>query len=288
MTVALTLFLVLYYHKEVDWQIVRAGLILYVIVFVMYGLFQFIKAGWKLHQEQETVVSEKDTYIQQLGEIMGTRAQEYAATANENARNIIRANNLRKELNAARVELINAKDEIEALTWPEDRPKISFHAWGQRQLQFMPAGNNDPALTAEHGFYLANDGGAALEITVEIFDIAKQLTAIGGTIARIEGKDEGFVPVWIKDEVPLSRWALDIALERAWGEKVDSKQIHGSNPVEFPVSVVYRDYNRLWYRSRGKLIFKYNHFHANQISFSAVEQDKLGTIRPVLRKEFYE
>jgi hypothetical protein len=148
----------------------------------------------------------------------------------------------------------------------------------------MPAGNNDPALLAQCGFYLANDGGAALEITVEIFDINEDLTAIGGTIARIEGNDQGFVPVWIKDEVPLNRWALDSALERAWQDKAQPFEIYGSQPMEFPVSVVYRDYNRLWYRSRGKLIFKYNLLHANQISFSAVEQDKLGTSRPVLRE----
>jgi hypothetical protein len=276
------------YNRKVDWQIVRAGLMLYAVAFVAYGLLQFIKAGWMLHREQEKTIADRDLYIQQLGEIMGRRAQEHATTANENGRNIERGNMLRRELDAARVAVINAKNEIEALMWPADRPKISFHAWGQRQLHFMPAGNNDPALTAQYGFYLANDGGAALEITVEVFEITQDLIAIGGTIPRIEGKTEGFVPIWIKNEVPLSRWCLDIALEKAWEAKVNSKEIYAGEALEFPISVVYRDYNLLWYRSRGTIIFKYNLLHANQISFGAVEQDKLGVTRPILRKEFYE
>lgn len=286
-SVVITFFAAWYLNKKIDWELFRTGLLFYIFVFLGYLLFQFIRAGWRMHQEQDKAVAEKDADIQKLGEVMGRRAEESAATVNQYANKIWRLSNVQKELDVARVALINAKNDIERLTWPEDRPQISFVSWGQMRPQFMTPGNEDSALLAQHGFYLHNDGGAALEITVEIFDIAHNLTAVGSTITRIKGKDTGFVPIWIKEEMPLRRWALDDALEKAWGDKAQPGDLFDGKPLEIPVSVVYRDYNQLWYRSRAKLSFYFEAYQKHRIEFSAVEQDKLGIMRPVLRTEFY-
>ena len=91
-----------------------------------------------------------------------------------------------------------AEKQKEELEWPPDRPKISFTRWGQVE-------NESGARVSQHGFYLANDGGAALEVNVERFSIDQTLSASGATVARIEGGKQGFAPIWLENEPNLIR-----------------------------------------------------------------------------------
>jgi hypothetical protein len=109
---------------------------------------------------------------------------------------------------------------------------------------------------------------------LRVFKSIQRFWRIGGSIPRIEGSDQAFVPVWIKDEVPLSRWALDVALEKAWEKKVSLKEILEGQALDVPISAIYRDYNDLWYRSSA-MKFSFDPWYDNRIEFSAVQQERL-------------
>lgn len=255
------------------------GFLILLIVLGFESWYQFFK-----HQKQE--IAKLETEIVEQEKIASRAEHDFHQRAGriEELEHLLHV--ARGELEPKKRELADAYKKIEALIWPADRPQISFHAWAERQLQFMPPGTNDPVLLAQKGFYLANDGGAALEITVENFRLNKELVVLGGTIPRIEGKTEGFVPVWIKDEVPLSKWELEIALERAWKHKVDCGEIGTTDDrLQVPVSVVYRDYNQLWYRTRAQILFTHRLLGPNWVQFSASTQERLGNTQPVLQED---
>jgi hypothetical protein len=90
--------------------------------------------------------------------------------------------------------------------------------------------------------------------------------------------------VWIKNEPPLNRWGLDVVLEMAWEKKVELGELLAAQSLEVPVSVVYKDYNELWYRSRATMTFTYLLLGQNRIGFGGVRQERLGTTRPLLQK----
>jgi len=182
-------------------------------------------------------------------------------------------------------------EQLEKAKCPTDRPMLAFNCWGQRHANFLPetavaAMRDTPhdisPLLLEHGFYLTNDGGGtALEITLETFQVGAQLVALSETLARIEKNNRGFVPVWIKDASPRVKWGLDMALEAAWKLQVnESGDVWQDKPIEIPVSVVYRDYNNLWYRSCSTLCYTADLFYPNHITFTAPTQEPLGLARP--------
>ena len=43
-------------HKNIDWGLFRTALFLYTVVFLSYGLFQFIRAGWRTYQTQDSEI----------------------------------------------------------------------------------------------------------------------------------------------------------------------------------------------------------------------------------------
>jgi hypothetical protein len=163
---------------------------------------------------------------------------------------------------------VNLVEKLQAekakLEWPEDRPKLSFLRWGR-------AKDESGFTTFEHGFYLANDGGAALDVFVERFEIDATMAASSQAVARIEGGTEGFVLVWIENESPLTKWGLDEALKKVAEEKIDHMQLHYGQLLEVPLSVVYRDFNEIGYRTRTTM----RYLHTNgRIDFTAPHQEK--------------
>jgi hypothetical protein len=266
------------------WALMSLGILVFVILEGAYRVIRNRASGMEAEHEQGIGKLKKD--IATLTQGLEARGQQFIEAQQSNVANIMRGNRLQKELDRARVELINANDKIEFLTWPDNRPILSFHAWGMIQLQFLPPGSKDQSLQAQYGFYFANDGGAALDIEVEDFQITKLLIAVGGKVSRIEEGEEGFVPVWIKDEVPLSRWALDIALEKAWEEKVNENVIDpwSRQPLECTVSVIYRDHNKLWYRSVANLKYFAGSLYQDHIEFGPITQERHGLNKPVTRK----
>jgi hypothetical protein len=170
-----------------------------------------------------------------------------------------------------------AEQRVQELELPTDRPKLSFKSWGQVRQEFLPPGvvQDKPALLFQHGFYLANDGGAALEVTVKEFSVGSR-TAYGSTVARIEGGAVGFSPIMIKNEL-MGRHALDLALGVAWAEKVNSKEVQYVDPLVILVSVDYRDFNDVWYRTSSELVSTYRkETTAGWIEFRAPKQESLG------------
>jgi hypothetical protein len=99
--------------------------------------WSFIKLIKKDKQALVSVIAQKDTYIQQLGEIMGKRAEESAATINQHVRTIWEREERIRQINAqlsltegelysTKTQLTNERDRIAqpdvALVWdwPED------------------------------------------------------------------------------------------------------------------------------------------------------------------------
>lgn len=133
-----------------------------------------------------------------------------------------------------------------------NRPEICFDKWGEipsdDQLAMPPF--------RQRGFYLANDGGAAHEITVESFEIGGSARAKSKMVARIEANSKGFALVWLEDYPPSScrdKWDLLGAMHKA------SLGTHG-HPMDMQdyrvtVSVVYRDSAEVWYRSSAEMKF---------------------------------
>src|SRR6185437_6067164 len=111
--------------KKIDAPFIWTCLEFYFVVAVIYAAVHVLRAGWKAYQERDRVIGERDGHIQRLGEIMTERANQAQQQSFQHSCEIARANRVQKELNEARVDLINAKDKLESLTWPNDRPKLS-------------------------------------------------------------------------------------------------------------------------------------------------------------------
>jgi hypothetical protein len=160
-----------------------------------------------------------------------------------------------------------ASAEAASLRWPEDRPKIAIVRWGQVL-------GEDAARSIQNGFYLLNHGGAALEVTVESFPVLDAHTK-SITIPQIGPNKEGFAAIWIENQDNIAKWGLDVALGIEARNKINSKQMLRDEALAVPVSVVYRDFNNLWYRSSCTMTFSFN-----RIGFSSVTQAFLGITRP--------
>jgi hypothetical protein len=177
---------------------------------------------------------------------------------------------------------IRSNAEIEQLTWPTDRPKLSVSMWGQREPTFMPRDNpQDFSLLSQFGFYLSNDGEAALDVMVEKFKVGDTYYAYGDPISRIAGKTKGFIPIRIDIENPLLRFNLNLALKEAWTQALDAGKLQITEPLLIPISVIYRDHNQLWYRTHAALVFaNYLNAEGGEIMFRPSKTDRLGSARP--------
>lgn len=175
-------------------------------------------------------------------------------------------------------KIIQSKEaEILVLTWPPDRPQISFHSWGQMQPQFAPPFVNDlNSYMFQNGFYLSNDGGPALEIEIEDFQIGASHSAFGRTISRIGSKAQGFMPILIRDAMPMSRYALNVALVQAREAKININELAWSSPLTIPLCVAYRDFGNVRYRTHCELHFvhKPGQIDGQSITFTAPRQER--------------
>jgi hypothetical protein len=107
----------------------------------------------------------------------------------------------------------------------------------------------------QRGFYLANDGGAAHEITVESFEIGRSVRANSKMLARIEANGRGFALVWLEDYPPSAcrdKWDLLGAMHNASLGTPDPMDMQDYGVT---VSVVYRDSAEIWYRSSAEMNF---------------------------------
>jgi hypothetical protein len=68
-TALLTIIPALSLHKNIDWGFVRTGLLLYMVVFLGYGLFQVIRASYRAYQTQ-------DGEVQELRKITATKTED--------------------------------------------------------------------------------------------------------------------------------------------------------------------------------------------------------------------
>jgi hypothetical protein len=134
-------------------------------------------------------------------------------------------------------------------------PQLCFVRWGEipgthpearLKPQWFQAGG-----ALQSGFYLANDGGAAHEITVESFEIDSSVLAQSKPLARIKERGEGFALVWL--EGSDDNWDLLGAMAKASDAKYGGSMYRPDFSV--PVNVTYRDAENNWYRSSAKLTY---------------------------------
>lgn len=116
-----------------------------------------------------------------------------------------------------------------------------------------------------------------LEIIVERFAVDQVFSASSATIARIGPHEEGFAPICIDGQPNLTKWSLDLALDNAANERARNQTGVSGEPLVVPLVVIYRDFNDLWYRSVGALVYS-----RRQVTFTAVQQKRFGLKRPLL------
>ena len=128
------------------------------------------------------------------------------------------------------------------------RPQICFVDWGP-----MPENDGIALRVGQTGFYLANDGIAAHEITVEDFEIEPGVWFTGATISRI--REEGFALVWRKGSPAfnIEKWDL-LGYMAVAAAKLPASQI-AQVVYRVKVGAIYRDGFNDWYRSNADLIY---------------------------------
>ncbi|HET9285051.1 MAG TPA: serine hydrolase domain-containing protein [Candidatus Angelobacter sp.] len=104
LTALITIGPALYLHKSIDWQLFRTALLLYVIVFFTYGLFQLIRASWKTYQAQENE-------IKGLRKTIDLRVQDWTEAKQESMRVAERSLQIQRDLVTTTEELIAARTE---------------------------------------------------------------------------------------------------------------------------------------------------------------------------------
>jgi hypothetical protein len=145
---------------------------------------------------------------------------------------------------------------------PVNCPQLCFERWGEIPSDHpdaipVPDRSQDHFKFLQRGFYLANDGGTAHEITVQSFEIGPSVRASSGTLARIREKGEGFAFVWLDGYPPLriatKKWDLLGAMAEC------SQRRDGNFPFmpdySVTVCVTYRDAGNRWYRSSAVMSY---------------------------------
>ena len=150
---------------------------------------------------------------------------------------------------------------------PRSKPRISLSGWGPPKDATFPA-------TMKRGFYLVNHGDTALEITVETFKVGTQ-SAYGETLSEIGAEKEGFTEILVDRKGPLFKYALDQTLDKEVDVLINSSELAYLQPLKIPVSVTYRDFENIWYRTACDLVYK-----KGQITFSAPMQTTLDSKPP--------
>jgi hypothetical protein len=158
-------------------------------------------------------------------------------------------------------EVSKLRVKLDQLMWPSNRPQIVFDRWDQ-----IPA--NHPLATlvdqrvvgafVQRGFHLVNDGEAAHEVRIEAFEIDDGVWASSAMVTRIEGHGGGFALVWLENQKGIGsslphnvKWNLLGAMAKAEETKQGASMYR--EDYRIPVSVIYRDGNNVWYRSRSTI-----------------------------------
>ena len=144
-------------------------------------------------------------------------------------------------------EISNLRSTLERLSWPEDRPKLFIHGWGPIAREHLPTGAlNWKDYSDKKGFYLSNEGSAALEINLETVNVATEAVA-GECLSQLESKGKGFIPIFMVDQPRAFKWGLDNAFLLLWKERAlkgDAQKV-----ISLPIALKYRDFNGNWYRT---------------------------------------
>ncbi len=180
----------------------------YAVVLLGHLAYRVVEAPWRLHQEAEA-------------EHNGTHDKDLRALHDSQADNSF------------------LQAQIAKQTWPVDRPKLSFERWGALE--------RGGVCQIQHGFYLANHGSTALEVSVDNLTIDETNWA-SQTLSAIEANQKGFVLFWKTGCLPghENKWQLDDALRAVaarTGEGIYSPD------TEIEVGVKYRDFDGNWYRT---------------------------------------
>jgi hypothetical protein len=224
------------------WRWIASVVLPFVVVIALHIAYRLLTAPWRVHQQQE---SENWNTTQSL-----VAVEE-----------------------SLRTQIEQLKRKVGKLTWPEDRPRLTFQGWGWI---------HPPEGRTHSGIYLANHGSTALEVSLETINVGS-LRTTGSTTDHICQNDAKAVEVWLDGEPEVQKWCLDNYLDGCWNQAKKSDTLPESKALILPISVVYRDFNNLWYRTRGELSFKFvSGMPDGVIDFKTLEQEQLGDERPLL------
>jgi hypothetical protein len=194
----------------------------YAIILVPHLLWRFVRAPWQVHQELES----------RFADAKATLTRDLMASNNDNAL---------------------LAERISNQTWPENRPRITFDRWGNKEAGGIAR--------QEQGFYLTNHGETALEVVLEDFVLGPD-TWSSDPLSSLEAKQKSFVAVERRTFVygQAQRWNLLDGFSTA------KKNVQ-------TVKIKYRDFNNNWYRSTA-LIKPSPNFGG--IEIGPTTQEKLG------------
>jgi hypothetical protein len=174
------------------------------------------------------------------------------------------------------------KTPARVLALPASRPKIAFIRWGtedeQRAVTTLGGTKHYYSFDRQgqaRGFILRNDGDeAALDVAVERFEVDGSSWA-SRTIPRIEAGTERYALVWRADASLLStddKWNLVASLGTASRRRASYPG--GGPDYLIAISVVYRDYNNVCYRTRADMAFMPALL---EVEFRSIKQERLPT-----------
>jgi len=187
------------------------------------------------------------------------------------------------------VEKEKLQEEVDQLSWPDDRPILVFDSWGE-----VP--HDDPRARFhevteyrkereyfERGIFIKNRGGDAHEISVFPIELTAGVKTHGTYIARIDRESTGFAFISmdnahnVKFSDDVETWELP-KIMRQIEDKLNTARVE-QLPLVIEVGARYRDANGAWYMSWCNVQYRREQ---NTILFHHANQKKFGSEKPEL------
>ncbi len=239
-------------HLQEGFRNVVGAVLTYSAALFIFVLYLAFRAPWLLDDDRQ---GEMDA----AKEGWATKRAELEA-----------ATSATKELLEA--EIKSAKDKIEQLTWPPDRPQVMIAKWGTQKEQ------EEGKWSDSEGFYVTNSGRKALDVKLDRFLIngEPQKWGQGMRATTVEKGGEGFIPILVEsdgtDLGPFGRRALMPHLERAHGYWCQTRSEY-EREYKISISLIYHDFDDLYFRTWQDMIFDH---YGRTLRFESFRQEKLG------------
>ena len=181
-------------------------------------------------------------------------------------------------------------EEIERLTWPENRPVLIFDSWGEvphenprAQFHEVSQYRKEREYWQRGIFVLNHGGGDAHEVEVFPIELTEGVKTRQSYTARIDKDSTGFAFISIDHQNSvrfsddMETWELP-KIMRQIEEKLNAARVE-QRPLVVEVGARYRDANGAWYMAW--CLIEYNRYQ-DKILFHHTNHAKFGSKKPDL------